>query len=100
MDVEIWPTGLRFEAGETLKLKIASNHFRNHKPDEDKGKKKGPPFKKLDMLKMVIMSLPMFGGIKLPMFGPGKPNLQQGCAVIHTGGKYDSHLLVPMRKDK
>lgn len=62
VDIAIWPTGLRFHAGETLEVAICGFEYE-------------------------LCSQPKEG---IPM---GIDN--HGDHIIHTGGKYDSHLLVP-----
>lgn len=63
-DVEIWPSGTRFFAGETLRLLIRGRDIYDYPP----------------------------GIVK--MFHSKTRNT--GEHVIHTGGQYDSHLLVPV----
>jgi len=60
--IPLYPIGMRFHAGEQLRLTISG-------------------FDLID---------PMLPGIPLP------PTRNRGEHIVHTGGKYDSHLLVPM----
>ncbi|ROM53523.1 hypothetical protein BK648_07685 [Pseudomonas poae] len=62
-EIEIWPSGTRFEAGETLRLVISSS---------DRRKFPYMPFNRHAI------------------------NRNRGRHVIHTGGQYDSYLLVPV----
>ena len=62
VDIPIWPTGMKWHAGEQLKLIVSGYNLKG----------------------------PMFPGMPLA------PTRNKGEHVIHTGGKYDSHLLVPV----
>ena len=65
LDIAIWPGGIVFEAGETLRLEV-----KGHDPI-------------------------------LPEYGPlyhNIPNLNRGRHKIHTGGKHQSTLTVPLLK--
>jgi predicted acyl esterase len=62
VQIPLYPIGMKFHAGEQLRLTIAG----------------------YDLIG------PLLPGIPLP------PMRNRGVHVIHTGGKYDSHLLVPM----
>jgi len=62
VDIPIWPTGMKWHAGEQLHLIVSGYNLKG----------------------------PMFPGMPLA------PTRNKGEHVIHTGGKYDSHLLVPM----
>jgi uncharacterized protein len=64
VDIEIWPTSVNFEAGETLRVVVKGTEITYH-PDSKFELKYGP-----------------------------MNNL--GEHVIFTGGKYDSHLLIPV----
>jgi predicted acyl esterase len=63
VEVEIWPTGVRFEPGETLRVIVQGNdvyRFNSGAPEL------------------------------------GHATINRGKHVIHTGGKHDSHLLIPI----
>ncbi len=60
LEIEIWPTSILFEAGETLRLIVQGKD---------------------------ILAYPGFGHTE---------TINQGKHVIHMGGKFDSHLLVPI----
>ncbi|NNJ98887.1 MAG: CocE/NonD family hydrolase, partial [Desulfatitalea sp.] len=62
VDIELWPTAMRFESGEQLRVLVT-----------------GHPMKG---------SLPPF--LKLPK------TRSKGDHIIHGGGRYDSHLLIPV----
>ena len=64
LEIEIWPSGTRFEAGETLRLVIQGTDVYN------------PP--------------------KPVMADRHEDTVNGGAHVLHTGGRYDSHLLVPV----
>ena len=64
----IWPSGTRFEAGESLRLVIQGTDFYS------------PP--------------------KPVMADRHEDSVNRGWHVIRTGGKYDSHLLVPVVPEK
>jgi predicted acyl esterase len=67
VDIEIRPMGIRWHKGEKLKLIIAGYNVLSRF-------RQGPP-----------------GGTNLP--GPATRN--KGNHIIHTGGRYDSYLLMP-----
>ena len=67
VDIEIRPVGMRWHKGEKLQLTIAGYNVLGRF-------RQGPP-----------------GGMNLP--GPETRN--KGSHIIHTGGKYDSYLLMP-----
>lgn len=62
VDIALWPTGMRYHAGEQLRVLVAGYDVR------------GP-------------SLPHLTKARL---------INKGYHIIHTGGKWDSHLLVPI----
>ena len=62
VDIPIWPIGMRWHAGEQLRLIVAGHN-------------------------LTPIPLP---GIKPPLLR------SKGEHIIHTGGNYDSHLLVPV----
>jgi hypothetical protein len=64
VDIEIWPTSVNFEAGETLRLVVKGTQITFH-PDSMFELKYGP----------------------MNNFGDH---------ILYTGGKYDSHLLIPV----
>lgn len=64
VDIEIWPTNVVFEAGETLRVLVKGTQITSHP---------GSAFE--------------------IQYGPLN---NAGEHVIYTGGKYDSHLLVPV----
>lgn len=62
LDIQLWPTGMIFHAGEQLQLVVAGYDY----------------------------------SVSAPMDRPGRVTLNKGIQVIHTGGKYDSHLMLPV----
>ena len=64
VEIEIWPSGTRFRAGEQLRLVVQATDIQQYPPGV------------VSMAHSVTRNL--------------------GSHVIHTGGKYDSHLLVPV----
>ena len=64
VDIEIWPSGTRFLAGEQLRLVVQGNDIQQYPPG------------------VVAMGHSV--------------TRNRGTHVIHTGGRYDSHLLVPV----
>jgi predicted acyl esterase len=105
VEIGLWPIGLRFRPGEELVLSIAATTI---------------PLVSLGMFSHTIIPVPADGGTyepgtKAPMtpIGGGMgatagfvrpqgvqspPTQNKGKHVIHFGGKYDSHLLVPLKK--
>jgi hypothetical protein len=65
LEVPIWPSGITFDKGESLMLKV-SGHY---------------------------MNLMEFEALN------GKSRIEnKGCHVLHYGGNFDSHLVVPLTK--
>ena len=67
LEIEIWPSGTRFDAGESLRL--------------------------------VVQGSDIYDYPKPSVYARHEDLLNEGEHVIHTGGKYDSHLLVPVIPD-
>ena len=66
VEIEIWPSGTRFAAGETLRVVVQGSDIYHY-----------------------------------PGAGYGHPRtLNRGRHILHTGGKYDSHLLIPIIPNK
>jgi uncharacterized protein len=65
LDIEIWPSGTRFEAGETLRLVVQGADINQYPKD------------------------------KAPVYFRHEDTVNRGRHVIHAGGRYDSFLLVP-----
>ncbi|KAL1900677.1 hypothetical protein Sste5346_002402 [Sporothrix stenoceras] len=61
VDIELWPFGMIWEAGEAIKLTVAGHNLRP----------------------------------ELTFRTPLVKTLNKGSIVVHAGGEYDSHLLVP-----
>ncbi len=68
LDVEIWPTNIVFEAGETLRLVI-----------------KGSEVHRVPGAAFAIRHAPLHN---------------DGNHILHTGGRYDSHLLLPVIEEE
>lgn len=64
LEIEIWPSGTRFEAGEKLRL--------------------------------VVQGRDVYRYPKPVMADRHEATVNRGEHVVHAGGKYDSHLLVPV----
>jgi len=64
VEIEIWPSGTRFAAGEQIRLLVQATDVQQYPPG------------------VVSMAHSVTRNV--------------GSHVIHTGGKYDSHLLVPV----
>ena len=64
VDIEIWPSGTRFNAGESLRLVIHGRDVYEYPP----------------------------GIVKMAH----SKTRNSGTHVIHTGGRHDSHLLIPV----
>jgi predicted acyl esterase len=64
LEIEIWPSGTRFEAGEQLRL--------------------------------VVQGVDVYQYPKPTMADRHEDTVNRGRHVIYAGGKYDSHLLVPV----
>ena len=105
IDVGLWPLSLRFRPGETLVLSVAANTI--------------APVGNGSMFGTAVVPIPADGGtfkpgerVELQRLGgpassvPGMVRAQgvksplsrnKGTHVVHLGGKYDSHLLMPVR---
>jgi predicted acyl esterase len=71
LDVEIWPSGTTFEAGETLRLIVQGG----------------------DLYRYPVDIAPVY-------FRHKNLGVNKGRHVIHTGGQYESYLLVPIIPEK
>ena len=67
LEIEIWPSGTRFEPGETLRVVVQGSDIYSHP-------------------KPCVQDL-------------HEDTVNKGEHVIHGGGRYDSHLLVPVVRD-
>jgi predicted acyl esterase len=83
LEIEIWPSGTRFEAGESLRLLVMSSDFK--KPDADPSRASG------------AAGLPKT--VKPSPLALHMASVNRGHHVILAGGKYDSYLLVPVIPD-
>jgi len=63
LEIEIWPSGTRFEAGEKLRL--------------------------------VVQGTDIYTYPKPVMSDRHEDSVNRGHHVLYTGGRYDSHLLIP-----
>jgi hypothetical protein len=68
LEIEIWPSGTRFEAGEKLRL--------------------------------VVQGADIYNYSKPVMCDRHEDTVNRGPHILYTGGKYDSHLLVPVVPEK
>ncbi|MBZ5696085.1 MAG: CocE/NonD family hydrolase [Acidobacteriia bacterium] len=68
LEIEIWPSGTRFEAGEQLRL--------------------------------VVQGIDVYRYPKPTMADRHEDTVNRGRHVIYAGGKYDSHLLIPVVPEK
>lgn len=106
VDIGLWPMGLRFRAGENLVLSIAATRIL--------------PVSSTGMYAGAIVPIPADGGTfvpgtKAPLQNLGGPantippfvkaqgvqspkSRNNGTHVIHFGGKYNSHLLLPIKE--
>jgi predicted acyl esterase len=71
LDIEIWPSGTLFEAGETLRLIVQGG----------------------DLNRYPVDVAPVY-------FRHKNLGVNKGRHVIHTGGQYGSYLLVPVIPEK
>jgi predicted acyl esterase len=80
LEIEIWPSGTRFEAGETLRLTIRGSDFKKPAVEAVAADALG------DLPKTVRRS---------PL-ALHEDSVNHGHHVIHTGGAYGSYLLIPL----
>jgi len=66
LQIEIWPSGTRFKAGEKLRLIVQGTELQKYSKIVD------------------------------PIYYRHEDTVNSGRHVIHAGGRYDSHLLVPV----
>jgi hypothetical protein len=69
LDIEIWPSGTRFAAGEGLRLIVQADDINRYPKD------------------------------KVPVYFRHESSVNKGRHVIHTGGPFESYLLVPVIPD-
>jgi hypothetical protein len=104
VDINIWPMAMRYKAGEELYLTIAA-----HRPmstDFDMGFGAAP----IELSESGVNYMPGKPGPTKTLGGtaatspafirelrvPTPDSRNRGTHVIHVGGKYDSHLLIPV----
>ncbi|MDF1554808.1 MAG: CocE/NonD family hydrolase [Deferrisomatales bacterium] len=80
LEIEVWPSGTRFEAGEGLRLVMRGSDFKKPEVEPPVGDALG------DLPKTVRRS---------PL-ALHEDSVNRGRHVIHTGGQYDSYLMVPV----
>lgn len=83
LEIEVWPSGTRFEGGESLRLTIQGSDFK--KPDVE-----APKIGAISELPKTVRRSPL---------ALHEDSVNRGHHVVHTGGKYDSYLLVPVVPD-
>lgn len=66
LDIEIWPSGTRFKAGETLRLTVQGADINRYPKD------------------------------KVPVYFRHEASVNRGRHVVHAGGEHESYLLVPV----
>ena len=66
LDIEIWPSGTHFKAGETLRLTVQGTDINRYPKD------------------------------KVPVYFRHEASVNRGRHLIHAGGEYESYLLVPL----
>ena len=66
LDIEIWPSGTHFAAGETLRLIVQGTDLNRYAKD------------------------------KVPVYFRHEASVNKGRHVVHTGGEHESYLLVPV----
>ena len=66
LEIEIWPSGTYFAAGEKLRLIVQGDDINRYPKD------------------------------KVPVYFRHEASVNRGRHIIHAGGAYDSHLLVPV----
>ncbi len=79
LEIEVWPSGTRFEAGEGLRLTVQGSDFK--KPDQE-----APKDGAISALPTTVRRSPL---------ALHEDSVNRRYHVIYTGGDYDSHLLVP-----
>ncbi|MHB8763954.1 MAG: CocE/NonD family hydrolase [Deferrisomatales bacterium] len=77
LEIEIWPSGTRFAAGEGLRLTL-----------------RGSDFKKPEAAPAPVAGLPPT--VRRSPLALHEDTVNRGHHVVHTGGRYDSYLLVPV----
>jgi len=83
LEIEIWPSGTRFEAGESLRLLTMSSDFK--KPEADPSGAAG------------AAGLPKT--VRPSPLALHTASVNRGHHVILSGGRYDSYLLAPVIPD-
>ncbi|WP_280404497.1 CocE/NonD family hydrolase [Nocardia brasiliensis] len=104
VELAIWPTAMKFSAGETLLLSVGPHYARVLDLPFGNASmtvpKEGITFRPGDnTVEMVTLGapstdIPEWIGEQEP---PAAENRNVGTHIVHVGGQYDSHLLVPLR---
>ncbi|MFI6215326.1 CocE/NonD family hydrolase [Nocardia brasiliensis] len=105
VELAIWPTAMKFNAGETLLLSVGPHYARvidlpfgnvSMTVAQD-GITFRPGDNTVEMVKLGAASedIPEWIREQEP---PAEENRNIGTHIVHFGGQYDSHLLVPLRR--
>jgi hypothetical protein len=103
LDIAIWPTGLKLHAGETLQLMVAPFHARPMALPFGSApisiRVEGFTYRPGAEVEMLTLggdadSSPHWSRDQAVVDEPRN----RGTHILHLGGRYDSHLLVPLRR--
>jgi predicted acyl esterase len=86
VDVALWPSGTLFREGEGLRLTIAGHDINVPDPDVETAVMR-------DIIDPTTWSLRI---LESPPFYKHSRTVNRGAHVAHVGGRFDSHLLVPI----
>ncbi|MEV6559204.1 hypothetical protein AB0M22_26055 [Nocardia sp. NPDC051756] len=104
MELAIWPTAMKFNAGATLLLSVGPHYSRVIDLPFGTASmtvpKEGITLRPGDTVEMVTLGsssadIPEWIGEQEPS---AAENRNIGTHIVHVGGQYDSHLLVPLRR--
>jgi uncharacterized protein len=103
LEIAIWPTGLKLHAGETLQVMVAPFHAQPMALPFGSARISIPvegftyrPGAEVEMMTLGgnASTSPQWSRDQAVVDEPRN----RGTHILHMGGRYDSHLLVPLRR--
>ena len=106
VDIALWPLGLRFHPGETFILQVAATYIPPVSDNSNWGSAIIPvpadggtftPGAKVELLKLGGRNTSPAWVREQGVLSPKGRNGMNSTHIIHFGGKYDSHVLLPIK---